>query len=259
VDIFRAAWQLNHALPQNAPPFRIFALNDSPDWSFIKSQEDRDNGEIMKKVWKGGGEDLWAKVILEEVVAKGRKTLVYCGIHHAFTEYKQPIYDEVQKKFVRFEDTRAGNYIYNEIGKKAITIYLNAPWPSAEGYDKSYVLPADGFIEASLRDLPAESCRVGFDTKGTPFGTLTGETSIYKYGYQNFTLDKFCDGYIYQIPISQYQGVTPLPDFINTKNINYARKQSPNPWFRNASVEDFNEAIEQDANITKRFEHLRKK
>jgi hypothetical protein len=102
-----------------------------------------------------------------------------------------------------------GNFVYNEIGKKAITIYLHAPWPSAQGYDKPSVYPVDGIIDAVMKKITPKYRPVGFDTKGTPFGKSPGETSIYKHGYKKFTLDMFCDGYIYHIPLSEYEGVTP--------------------------------------------------
>ncbi len=245
VDIFKSVWQLNHDLPKNAPKFRILGLNNSPDWSYIKTQEDRDNPEIMKKVWHGEGEDLWARVILDSVIAKDQKIMVYSGIHHAFSEYKQPIY--YQGRFIRFEDKRMGNYVFNEIGKRAITIYLHAPWSNAQGDDGPMVFAADGIIDELMSGMDAKYRRAGFDTKGTPFEKVTGETSIYKHGYANFTLATFCDGYIFQKPLLEYRGVTPIPDFINESNLEHARKQSLNPKSRNRSIDDFNRSIAEDA------------
>ncbi len=253
VDIYRAAWQLNQSISEQGRKFRILGLNDSPDWSIIRSQKDREDPAIMRKVWRGGGEHLWAKVILDEVVAKGEKALIYCGIHHAFTEYKQPIFDEQKKMFIRFEEGRMGNFVYNKIGKRAITIYMHAVWPSCRGYSKPNVYPTDGIIDAVMAGMEPKYQRVGFDTRGTPFGKLPGETSIYKHGYVDFSLEKFCDGYIYQMPLSKYEGVTPIKGFINNENIDRARAQSPNPWFRNATIEDFYDASRQSADIKKRF------
>lgn len=201
VDIYKAAWQFNQILPQGKRKFRILGLNDSPDWSFVKTQEDRDNDDVKRKVWKGGGEDLWAQTILDSVVAKGEKALVYSGIHHAFSEYKQPICDGA--KFVRFEDRRMGNFVFQKIGKRAITIFLHAPWYNALGYDQPFVYPADGIIDEVMGEMGPKYQGVGFDTRGTPFGKLPGETSIYKQGYSNFALEMFCDGYVYQKPFSK--------------------------------------------------------
>ncbi|NOZ60440.1 MAG: hypothetical protein GXO74_02055, partial [Calditrichaeota bacterium] len=256
VDIFRAAWQLNHRLPADSRKFRILGLNDSPDWSVIKTQEDRDKDEIKKKVWRGGGEHLWAQQILQEVIAKGEKALVYSGIHHAFTEYYQPIYDVKNQKFIRFETRRMGNFVYDKIGKRAITIFLHSPWVSQDGYDKKAVYPVDGIIDVVMREIPPAHRRVGFDVTNSPFGELPSATSFYKYGYDNFKLKMFCDGYIYQKPFSEYEGVTPIKNFVNQENLAYARLQSPNPAFRDATVKDFYDAAVSETNMKKILNHL---
>lgn len=249
VDIYRAAWKLNHTLPAGARPFRILALNDSPDWSVIKRPEDWENPDVRRKVWRGGGEQLWAKVILDEVVAKGEKALVYSGMHHAFTEYEQPIVDGTTHQFVRFETERMGNFVFRAIGKRAITIALHAPWNSAQGYDGSLVYPVDGVIDAVMRTVDPAHRRVGFDTHGTPFGRLPATTAVYRHGYSHFTLEQFCDGYVYQEPFSDYRGVTPIQDFINATNLERARQQSPNPRLRAATADRFNRGIAQDADV----------
>ena len=250
-DVFKAAWQVNHNLPQGARRFRILALSNSPDWSLVKTEADRDNGAVMTRVWHGEDEGDWAKVLLSEVVDKHEKALVYSGIHHAFTEYRQPISDK--GKFIRFGDVRCGNYVFDKIGKRAMTIYLHAPWNSSEGYDAGMVYAADGVIDAVMAALGTRGYPCRFDVRGTPFGKITGETSIYKYGYDHFTLENYCDGYIFQMPISYYTGVTPIKDFINESNLEIARQQSPNPALRTASAQDFNDGIAQDANMAKRL------
>jgi len=253
-DIFKAAWQLNRLLPAGARPFRILALNNAPDWSPVRSERDRNSRRTMRKVWHGESEKDWAKVLLEQVVAKGEKALVYCGFHHAFTRYRQP--RVANGRFYGFGDVRVGNHVFAKIGTRAITIYLHAPWPSADGYDKPSVLPADGYIDAVLAELEPQYQRVGFDVVGSPFGKLPGETSVYKHGYHNFTLDMICDGYVCQGPLSSYQGVTPIPGFVNETNIEEARRQSPDPSFRNATPEDFMQELAKDADIPTRFAHL---
>jgi hypothetical protein len=255
-DVFRAAWKYNHSVADTARKLRILGLNDSPDWSFVKTQADRDKHEIMSKVWRGGSEEKWANVILDSVIARGEKALVYCGIHHAFTEFQQPIVDG-QGKFIRFETERAGNFVYRKIGKRAITVYLHAPWPAREGYDVPSVYPVDGVIDALMADLGPMIYPIAFDTRGTPFGKLPGQTGIYSHGYDPFTLERFCGGYIFQMPVSQYTGVTPIPDFVNESNVETARLQSPNPAFRQTSIEDFNKAIAADADMVRRFQSLR--
>jgi hypothetical protein len=202
-----------------------------------KQEQDRKISTIVQEVWRGCGEEQWAKIILDEVVAKGEKALVYSGMHHAFTEYRQPKYDEVTHAFVGFGVMRMGNYVYKAIGKRAFTICLHHPWPSSEGYDKPSTYAADGYIDVVMAEIEPSFRRAGFDTRGTPFGDLPGEKSVYKYGYEKFTLSTFCDGYIFQRPLGEYEGVTPIKDFINQTNLAVARAQSP-PKFRQATAEE---------------------
>jgi len=246
VDLFKVAWKLNHGVPKSKRKFRILGVNCSPDWSVIQKDEDRDSSAVMKRVWRGCGEEDWARVILDEIVARGEKALVYSGMHHAFTEYRQPKFNEAKQAFAGFGDVRMGNHVYRAIGKRAITIYLHAVWSPAGGYGKPPVYAADGYIDAVMAAMEPKFRRIAFDTRGTPFGKVPGQTSIYKHGYEKFTLEMFCDGYIYQKPLSEYKGVHAIHNFVNEKNIAQARLQSPAPRYRNASIADFNQAIAKD-------------
>jgi len=247
VDIYKAAWQVNRSRPEGARAFRILALNNSPDWSHVSEGADRDKGSVMLKVWHGETEEDWARVILDSAVARGEKILVYSGMHHAFSEYRQPVV--IDGEFIRFGDMRMGNHVFEAVGKRAVTIFLHGPWSPYGGYDKGLVRPADGVIDEVMAGLDPALLPVGFDTGGTPFGDLPGETSVYRHGYEHFTLSMFCDGYIYHKPFSEYEGVTPIPDFINDDNIEYARAQSPDPDFRDKSPQDFNRAIARYADL----------
>jgi len=256
VDIYKVAWQLNQHLPKDKRRFRILGVNCSPNWSVVQKQEDLENPVVTAKVWRGCSEEQWGKVILDEVVAKGEKALVYSGMHHAFTQYRQPLYNTATHSFAGFGDVRMGNHVYNAIGKRAVTISLHATWISSEGYDAPNVYAADGYIDTAMAKLAPGITRVGFDTERTPFGGLPGTTSIYKYGYKDFVLSTFCDGYIYQGPLSAYEGVTPIKDFINETNLAIAQAQSPNPRFRQASAEEFNRAIAADTDMHARLARL---
>lgn len=251
VDIFRAAWQLNRNRPARSKPFRILGINNAPDWSHVKTDADRDNPEVMKLVWHGEDESNWAEVILTKVVARGEKTLVYCGVHHAFTEYRQPIV--VGGKFIRFGDVRAGNHVFNAIGKRAVTLFLHFPWRGAAGYDSPLVRTGDGYPDAVLGELDPEFRRFGVDTRDTPFGKIPGVTSVYQHGYKEFTLATMADGYICQGPLGSYEGVTPIKDFVNESNIAEARASSPIPRFRTATPADFYRDAVRSAGIRTRM------
>jgi hypothetical protein len=210
----------------------------------------------MKKVWKYGmSDEVMAEVIMKEFVDKGEKALIYSGINHAYTEYRQPVYDESEGKFVRFVEDRMGNRVYDKIGKRCITIFLHSPWPGKKGYSSPEVYPADGVIDALMLGLDPKYRRVGFDVKGTPFERLPGETSLWKHGYDDFTLGMYCDGYIYQKPLSKYEGVTVAKGFINENNRLDAIAQSANPRAKDTSrtVEDLMASMASDTDFARRF------
>lgn len=249
IDIYKAAWRLNRGLPVGAPPFRILGINNSPDWSFIKTQADRDKGDIKRKVWRGDSERDWAQTILDAVTA-GEKVLVHCGIHHAFTAYRQPIV--VDGEFSHFDrGLRCGNHVYNALGRRVVTVYLHSPWHGDGGYNGRMRYPAGGVIDALMAAIGPRP--VGFDLAGGPFGELRVTDTVYRHGYDDFKLDDFCDGWIYTKPLSQYEGVTPIVDWIHSGNLSHAQAQSPNPEFRDAGCEEFNAAIAHDATMAQRW------
>ena len=223
-DLFKVAWQLNQSLPDTAPRFRIVGLNDFEDWSYVKTKEDLNNPQIMAKVFPEGrsGDRFMANVVLKEFVNKKHKALIYCGMHHAFTRFFQPI-SSPDGGFVRFIKNRMGNIVYQAIGRRAMTISLHFPWDGSYEVNWEQVYPADGAIDALMHKLGPDFYPVGFDTRTTPFGKLSCETSVYHYGYDHLTLADFCDGYIFTKPISQYRNVHHIKGFINKNNVELAR------------------------------------
>lgn len=254
VEVYKAAWRLNAGLGPEQKRLKVLGLNDSPNWGFIRKPQDFDDGTVKKKVWKGGGEDLWARTILEEVNA-GEKVWIYSGIHHAFTEYVQPAVSK--GKFFRFDDTRMGNYVYKAISKKAVTVFLHAPWKGPKGYNDEYTYPADGVIDALMLGTEDVTRPVGFSLKGSPFGALEVTNAVYKHGYDPLRLEHFCDGWIYTKPISEYEGVTPIEGWIHDGNVGAARKQTSNLKMRDSSVQEFNAMIAHSANVSRRWRGLR--
>jgi hypothetical protein len=242
-DIFKAAWQLNRTLKKGEHPFRIIGVNNAPDWSVIKSREDLDNRAMLAKAYGKETEKDWADALLRETVAKREKALVYCGIHHAFTSYRQPMVEN--GKFSGFRNEgRFGNFLRDSLGQSVMTIFLHNFWltPDLEGF----IYPVEGYIDALMAIVDSTKWRVGFDTKGTPLGRLPGKDSYYAMGYDSFNLATFCDGYIFQMPFSRFEVVSCIPNFYTDLNIDYARNNFANPVFRSKGIKDFEEACEDD-------------
>jgi len=230
-DIFRSANKLNKSISEGMKQFRIFGLN---------------NPQHI-----GNNDDAMTKVIIKEFLDRDEKALIYCGIHHAITAYQQPQLEN--GKFIRFSDQRVGNRIYKIIGNRAFTICLHYPWAGTSGYSNDYSYPVEGVIDTLMKSVLSKYRSVGFDTKGSPFGTLACKGCIYEHGYKNLTLKDFCDGYIYQKPLSEYESVTTISDFINKNNIDEARPRFPNNSFKfffdNFGTVFWNYAISMDADL----------
>jgi hypothetical protein len=115
--------------------------------------------------------------------------------------------------------------------------------------------PADGIIDALMLAIGPRP--VGFDLAASPFGALRVKDAVYRHGYPDFKLSDFCDGWIYTKPISEYEGVTPIPDWINEGNLVRARQQTPNPAMRSESAAELNRAFARDAEVPRRWGRLR--
>jgi len=234
LDIYKTAWELNRSLPDTARPFRILGINCDLDWTPVKTKEDFQKPEIRKQVWKGCGEKDWAEVVLGPV-REGEKVLVHCGSHHAFTRYRQPVVGS-GGEFIRFGDIRVGNYVRDEIGDRAMSIYMHGPWYDIKSqYGDADRRPVGGAIDQLMTNLGTEAGPAGFDVLGTPFGKLSDDGAIYSVGYKNFTLADFCDGYIWFRPFAEYETVTFAGGFYNDDNIEQARIRVSQPPYRDAN------------------------
>ena len=248
IDIYREAWKLNKSLSKDARKFKIFGIQEVVDFSFVKKEEDLNNPKIMEKVFAGSlefdeEEGYSANTIQKEVLNFGEKALIHCGIHHGFTSYYQPFFSKKEGFLGRFQKERVGNLIKNKIGDKAITIFIHGPWPSKEGYSYRR-LPVDGILDSIFSiEKNRAYYPFGVDTKSTVFGDLKSENSVYKYGYNNFSLKDFCDGYIFLKPINQYESVTAIPNFIKPEQVEYVKSQELDLRSHNLTAKDLNDSI----------------
>lgn len=207
IDIYRVAWEVNHAAGPYAPRFRVVNLGAHFD--------------PCKKggAWKDIDPDRYmAEVILSEILPVAGKALIYSGSHHAFTRYHQPIYNFQKDTLLALTDSRMGNFVYDSLGSRVFNIFLNSPWVSSKGWDVPYVSPVNGTIDHMMSQYFPDK-RVGFDALNTPFGRLTANNTYYAFGHPHFTLSDFCDGFIYQGPSNDFQLVTLENDFVTQENL----------------------------------------
>ena len=206
LNIFEKVWEFNQTLSADQPKFRIVLLGAE----FNPCNEDPFGGIEP--------DAFMADVVEKEIISKNEKALVYCGIHHAFTTYKQPTYDFEQAKLIGLYNERLGNIIHEKYPKKTFTIFLHAPWTSNKGWDEQSVKPVNGVIDSAMSVL--NNTPMGFDVKNTIIGKLKATNTYYAFGYDDFKLEDFCDGYIFQLPYKKVKFVSVAPNFYDEYNFN---------------------------------------
>jgi len=191
LDVLRAAWSASLA---TAGSMRVVALAPGPDW--------RDT--LLRA--KGVSYDAFMADLVAAEVAAGRRVLVYCGIHHAFTRYHQPELD-LAGHATAFMD-RAGNILRRRFGERVFLITLHRPvWCGKEPW--SYCLPLGGAIDcAAIQSGHA----VGFDIAGSDFGARIVDRRVYyAHGYDELRFGEMSDGYVWTKPIERYELVRLIP------------------------------------------------
>lgn len=247
LNIFEKAWKFNQSLPQGSKPFRIVAIGF--EYDPCKNGYDQ---------FGGIDPDLqMAENFKKEVIGNNEKALIYCGISHAYTAYKQPYYDFNEKKLIELFNGRFGNIIYKENPGKTFTVCFHSPWPSDKGIEELFVKPVNGVIDRVMSLYNNRPC--GFDTKNTPMGELTSDDSYYVLGYQNFTLQQYCDGYIFLAPFSEYESIGFETKYYTRENIERLRKFIQCRDIHNSLLndEELIKKVEEESKIDKYIEPLR--
>lgn len=249
IDIYEEAWKVNHSASSDTNVFRI--LNAGYTFDPCKNGLER---------FGGHNPDVYmADNILREIVSKNEKALIYSGAHHAFTKYYQPNYSFELDTLFGLNNSRMGNVLYDTLEDKVFNIYLHAPWISAGGFDELTVLPVMGVIDTIMQYFQCKP--VGFDVYDSPFGKLTSNNTYYAFGYEEFNLGMFCDGYIYQHEFKDYECATLEMNYITYENLDelkvYLRCDDfSDEELDSLSIENANEYIYYD--VLESIRHLMK-
>jgi len=227
IDLYKAAWEVNHARPAGARPFRIVGLNVRQNWEYLKTQKDLEDPAVVARIFSNGvPEAHMADVIDREFTRTGQKALVFCGTQHIFTRYRSMAYEKNAAEMKLPETRRMGSIVYDRIGSRAFAISFHAPWPDpAQKTGLAYA--ADGAIDALIDALPPDERGGGWDLAGTPLGALPLGRNSYAESGKNGTLADLFDGYLVQGPIAQYAMVTPIPDFVSAADASAAGREFP--------------------------------
>ena len=253
MNIYRAAWQWNRSLPENARKFRVLNISYRYNWDEYEKVRTPEN---MKKVFPlGNTEDFRTALLEREVLDRNEKILVLTGTIHAFTSYRFPSYDYTAPGFTRYEERFLGNQLYDKYGARIASVALHQPFSNYPNHQPAMLTPAAGKLEklmAARNNQPA-----GFDLKGTLIGDLR-DHSYYSMGHPDFMLADLFDGYIFLKPISKLSSCTVDREFMNDTNWEEAVRNSPDPdWHpRPESQQQYWQIVEDFMNISKRYESV---
>lgn len=253
IDLMKDVWRFNKQLPEGKKKFRIVLFGTE----FYPCEDgDARFGNV-------GDPDVWmASVFEKEVISKNEKALVYCGLHHAFTRYHQPIYDFDNDELQGHNSQRFGNVIYQKYPEKTFNILLHHPLYSDKGFDKPVVKPANGTIDHLMSVLNNKP--LGFDLAGTCMGKLRSDNTYYKYGYTPFLLENFYDGYIFLVPLKELKAVEVIPNYYSKESLDIFKEllrcvNFPKEKLDNFTAQDALEIIKSEGNIEKNIKHLTEK
>nr|WP_319265079.1 hypothetical protein [uncultured Draconibacterium sp.] len=236
MDVYRHAWMLNKSLPEGARKFRILNISYQFDWSEFKGERSPEN---MKKVFhKGGHEKYRAQIIEKEVLVKNEKILVLTGTNHAFTHYKEPVFNYLAEDYCRFENGNMGNLLYEKYQERIYSVVIHQYFRNQINKEPRLLSPGNGLVEELL--CKNGNSPLGFDLKETPLGEIA-DSSYYSMGYTDFTLQNIFDGYIFLKPINQLKGCTVDSKFLEDRNWKNVVDQFPDPdWHgRPDSISDY--------------------
>ncbi|HTO21659.1 MAG TPA: hypothetical protein VMQ10_04210 [Spirochaetia bacterium] len=227
IDLYKAAWEVNHARPPGAAPFRIVALNVKQDWEALKTQKDLSDPAVVARIFAHGvPEAFMADAIDREFTRKGQKALVFCGTQHIFTRYRSSSYEKNAADMKLPEVRRMGNIVYSRIGDRVFGISLHSPWPDPSR-KSGLTWAANGVLDALVDALPPQKRNGGWDLAGTPMGSIPLGKSPYAEPGRSSALGDLFDGYVLQGPISQYTMVSAIPDFVSPEDAAIAGRQFP--------------------------------
>jgi hypothetical protein len=203
LEIYRSVWEVNSSQSPGEEPFRILALSPAINYDKLLRGTAEENEE-ERRASVGVYDTTMALVIKEEVLDNSEKALVYCGMHHSFTKYRQPVVSGGE--FIRLGEARAGNILVRDYDARAATIFLHGFWSSNDEKDfPFFYLPFMGFIDQVYTEYDRP---VGFDIVGTPFGELEAPGSYYAAGREFFQAKDIYDGYVILKNLSEFTATT---------------------------------------------------
>lgn len=248
-NILKAAWSFNQTLPKNSKKFRIVNISYQYDWTAYNGSRDDMSGVFHK----GEVNQFRKEVIINEILDKGEKGLILCGLPHAFTNFSQGIKDD--NGDCTYKKASIGNLLLENYRDEVFSIFLHGPIYNFPNKSPFFLSPANGEIENVFKLMSNKP--LGFDLGNSPIGKLK-EDSWFSNCYEDFTLGDLFDGYIFLVPFDKMEDCTIDKDFFKNKTWDEIKKQIPDPYWHEPydTKKQYWEATIAKVNLKERYKHI---
>jgi hypothetical protein len=243
-EVFRAAWELNHARP-GSERIRLIGLNVMDDQrpSQLPPAERPTGEELGRALFPNGLPDRgMARAALEALETNDGSLLLYAGARHAFTRFRDLEYENRMAELGFPDARRAGNILQAELGEDIITVYLHGPWPDEQSRN-GLTFAAGGLIDAVVEELEDEERGFAVPVAGSPLAKHYIEHGDYAKLRDGFSFGDLTDAYVVLAPTGELSAATPIEGFITEANIETARRGFPGHLPDNAEPRDINAYI----------------
>ena len=210
LQIFKTIWEINNKCAYEKDRMKFLQLNSV----YIEKDFQSKDTSIRFKAYRSGFDIVLPSIIDTAIMAKNEKILIYCGIHHAFTKYKTPLF-----LFVKPNDLRAGANLFKKYHDKIYMTALGSAVPdkwtfinNLLGKGPGFVFPFSGIFN-QLYDTYKKPFAV--DANNGIFGDIKDYKSWYAYDKWNgLKLKDWCDGYIVLNSFEEVEPVTLINDWV---------------------------------------------
>ncbi len=217
IDILKAIWKVNQALPAEAEKLKVLCLDSDLDMTALVAGQ---------RLWRLPDlayrmvvrDQFMAKLLTREVLEKDRKTLVHIGNSHAYTRYRRPIVKN--EELVLESRGRLGSILHQQYGSRILHVALHQwsfPRESVTGDNNvSPRKPMGGVLEkifAKNNNTP-----VGFDVFNSPFADLRDNEDCHFAFQQYVTFSDIAEGYVFLRPLDELHKTTWADGFVNEAN-----------------------------------------
>lgn len=213
-DVMETVWRLNKNLPRDQRKMRLIGIDiklDLPTLALVGTGDDAAHSpmweklrffrlfnEILPMVKR---DEIMARNVEKEIIAKGERAIVWVGAAHAYTTYRRPI---VIDGNVLRELTRMGFMLHQKYGDKVFLIRLHdRPIES---------IAITTFIERIIIERGGKPS--GFDLMGSPFGLLRDKDSDYFRHKLEICFSDMVPGYVFLKPLDEQKRCQWVKGFI---------------------------------------------